>query len=68
MIPPSSFIELLRCPQCVPPAPLILKENGEGLHCSSGQHHFPFTEGFPDLRPDDLKAPAPAAQNKAQDK
>jgi hypothetical protein len=46
----------------------MLKENGEGLHCRSGQHHFPFTEGFPDLRPADLKAPAPAAQNNAQSK
>ena len=60
----SSLLELLRCPRCTPPAPLALGKSGDELCCVSGQHTYPFTVGFPDLRPENLKAPAPAAPGK----
>ncbi|MBB6048307.1 Trm112 family protein [Armatimonas rosea] len=57
------LLNLLRCPLCHPPSPLSPVAEGTVLRCAAG-HSFPLTEGFPDLRPDDLKAPAPAAQQK----
>ncbi|WP_395093110.1 Trm112 family protein [Armatimonas sp.] len=63
MIASPELLALLRCPVCASKSPLSLEADGSGLYCTSG-HHFPLTQGFADLRPEDLKEPAPAAQGK----
>lgn len=59
-----AFLALLHCPLGESRPPLRLAEGGtvlvcEQCDCGRGGHRFPFTDGFPDLRPVD-EAPKPS--------
>jgi uncharacterized protein YbaR (Trm112 family) len=59
-----AFLALLHCPLGESRPPLRLVEDGTALiceQCDCGRkgHRFPFTDGFPDLRPvDDAQKPS----------
>ena len=54
--PDPAFLALLRCPLGKGRPPLTVSADGQSLRCEQCDCHrhghvFPFTDGFPDLRP-----------------